>query len=158
MNKAYALSKSSLLAMLMILSVVFACKDDDEEPTPPASTDPIAATWQLTAVAPAPGATLPVDPAALVPCIYSLKLTFKTDYNITTADCPTAVTLINTVIPINGAKWETKDGNLILKDGSNNSKSFKYTLNGSDLEVAVDDAAVIPGSPAIDVVLKFKKV
>lgn len=158
MKKTYALSKISLLAMLMILSVVFACKDDKDEPTPPASTDPIVASWQLTAVAAAPGSTLPVDPAALVPCIYSLKLTFKADNTIATADCPTAVTLINSVIPINGAKWEVKDGNLILKDASNNSKSFKYTLNGSDLQISVDDAAVIPGSPAIDVVLKFKKV
>lgn len=158
MKKTYALSKISLLAMLMILSVVFACKDDKDEPTPPANNDPIVATWQLTAVAAAPGSTLPVDPAALVPCIYSLKLTFKADNTIATADCPTAVTLINSVIPINGAKWEVKDGNLILKDASNNSKSFKYTLNGSDLQISVDDAAVIPGSPAIDVVLKFKKV
>ncbi|SEI89218.1 hypothetical protein SAMN05216327_104431 [Dyadobacter sp. SG02] len=158
MKKAYTLSKTSLLAMLMILSVVFACKDDKDEPTPPTSTDPIVATWQLTAVAAAPGSTLPLDPVTAVPCLYSLKLTFKADYNITTADCPTAVTLINSVIPISGAKWEVKDGNLILKDSSNNTKSFKYTLNGSDLEVAVDDAAVIPGSPAIDVVLKFKKV
>ena len=159
MKKAYTLSKTSLLAMLMILSVVFACKDNDkDDPTPPASNDPIVATWQLTAVAAAPGSTLPVDPAALVPCIYSLKLTFKADYSITTADCPTAVTLINSVIPIDGAKWEVKDGNLILKDNANNTKSFKYTLNGPDLEIAVDDAAVIPGSPAIDVVLKLKKV
>ncbi|WP_353722559.1 lipocalin family protein [Dyadobacter sp. 676] len=158
MKKAYALSKSSLLAMFMILSVVFACKDDDDEPTPPANNDPIVATWQLTAVSPAAGSTLPVDPATLVPCIYSLKLTFKADNTIATADCPNAVTLINAVIPINGAKWEVKDGNLILKDSANNTKSFKYTLNGSDLEVTVDDAAVIPGSPAIDVVLKFKKV
>ncbi|OJV18929.1 MAG: hypothetical protein BGO21_01515 [Dyadobacter sp. 50-39] len=158
MKNAYALSKTTLLAMFMILSVVFACKDDDDEPTPPASTDPIVATWQLTAVTAAPGSTLPIDPAALVPCIYSLKLTFKADNSIGTADCANAVTLINSVIPINGAKWEVKDGNLILKDSANNSKSFKYTLNGSDLQVAVDDAAVIPGSAAIDVILKFKKV
>lgn len=158
MKKAYALSKTTLLAMFMILSVVFACKDDDDEPTPPANNDPIVATWQLTAVAAAPGSTLPIDPAALVSCIYSLKLTFKADNTIATADCDNAVSLINAVIPINGAKWEVKDGNLILKDASNNSKSFKYTLNGSDLQVSVDDAAVIPGSAAIDVVLKFKKV
>ncbi|SDF99419.1 hypothetical protein SAMN04487996_11487 [Dyadobacter soli] len=158
MKKTYALSKASLLAMFMILSVVFACKDDDDEPTPPVNNDPIAATWQLTAVAAAPGSTLPVDPAALVSCIYSLKLTFKADNTIGTADCPTAVTLINSVIPIDGATWEVKDGNLTLKDKNNASKTFKYTLNGSDLQISVDDAAVIPGSPAIDVVLKFKKV
>ena len=158
MKKAYTLSKTSLLAMLLILSVVFACKDDKDEPTPPASTDPIVASWQLTAVAAAPGSTLPLDPVTVVPCLYNLKLTFKADYTIGTADCDNAVSLINQVIPINGAKWEVKDGNLILKDASNNSKSFKYTLNGSDLQISVDDAAVIPRSPAIDVVLKFKKL
>lgn len=158
MKKAYTLSKTSLLAMFMILSVVFACKDDDDEPTPPANTDPIVATWQLTAVTPAAGSTLPIDPAALIPCIYSLKLTFKADNTVATADCPTAVALINSAIPVNGAKWEVKDGNLILKDGSNNSKTLKYTLNGANLEIAVDDVAVVPGSPAIDVVLKLKKV
>ncbi|PSL19240.1 lipocalin-like domain-containing protein [Dyadobacter jiangsuensis] len=158
MKKAYTLSKTSLLAMLLILSVVFACKDDDKDEPTPTNNDPIVATWQLTAVAAAPGSTLPVDPAALVPCLYSLKLTFKADNSIATADCDNAVSLINAVIPINGAKWEVKDGNLILKDASNNSKSFKYTLSGSDLQVSVDDAAVIPGSAAIDVVLKFKKV
>jgi hypothetical protein len=157
MKKTYALSKTSLLAMLMILSVVFACKDDDDEPTPPASNDPIVATWQLTAVAPAPGATLPIDPAVLIKCIYSLKLTFKADYTLATADCQDAVTFINAYVPISGSTWEVKDGNLTLKDKNNGSKTFKYTINGADMEIFVDDIT-LPGSPAVDVILKLKKV
>jgi hypothetical protein len=158
MKKTYALSKISLLAMLMILSVVFACKDDDkDDPTPPASNDPIVATWQLTAVAPAAGATLPIDPAVLIKCIYSLKLTFKADYSLTTADCQDAVTFINAYVPISESTWEVKDGNLTLKSKSNGSKTFKYTINGSDMDIFVDDI-ILPGSPAIDVILKLKKV
>lgn len=157
MKKTYALSKASLLAMFMILSVVFACKDDDDEPTPPANNDPIVATWQLTAVAPATGSTLPIDPAVLIKCIYSLKLTFKADYTLATADCEDAVTFINAYVPISGSTWEVKDGNLTLKDKNNGSKTFKYTISGSDMQIFVDDIT-LPGSPAVDVTLKLKKV
>lgn len=157
MKKTYALSKTSLLAMLMILSVVFACKDDDDEPTPPANNDPIVATWQLTAVAAAPGSTLPIDPKVLISCIYSLKLTFKADFTLTAADCQDAVSFINAYVPISGSTWEVKDGNLTLKDKNNASKTFKYTINGSDMQIFVDDIT-LPGSPAVDVILKLKKV
>jgi len=161
MKKAYTLSKTSLLAMLMILSVVFACKDDDkDDPTPP-SNDPIVATWELQAIAPATAGTT-IPNLALVetqlPCLYDLKLTFKSDNTIATADCPNAVALIDGFVPLTGSKWEVKDGNITFKnDVQNVNKTFKYTINGSDLEIFVDDL-VLPGSPAIDVILKLKKV
>lgn len=161
MKKTYTLGKTSLLAMLMILSVVFACKDDKDEPTPPANNDPIVATWKLQAIAPATaGTTIPnlnlVELA--VPCLYNLKLTFKSDYNISTSDCPEAVTLIDNYVPLSSSKWEVKDGNITLKNEDKKvSKTFKYTINGSDLDIFVDDL-ILPGSPAIDVILKLKKV
>jgi hypothetical protein len=76
MKKTYALSKISLLAMLMILSVVFACKDDDkDDPTPPDTSD-IAATWELQAITPATAGTTIPNLAlieAAIPCLYDLN-------------------------------------------------------------------------------------
>ncbi len=161
MKKTYALSKISLLAMLMILSVVFACKDDDkDDPTPPDTSD-IAATWELQAITPATAGTTIPNLAlieAAVPCLYDLKLTFKSDNSIGTADCPTAVTTIDAFVPISGSKWKTKDGNLTLTNEAKNiTQTYKYTISGSDLKVNVSIVAS-PGSPAIDAILSLKKV
>ena len=159
MKKAYTLSKTSLLAMFMILSVVFACKDDDkDDPTPP-STDPIVATWQLTAITPTTtGVTLP-DLTTLINCIYSLKLTFKSDNTLATADCPLAVATIDAYVPITGSKWKVDGENVTFTNESKNiTKTFKHTIVGTELQVFVDGVSFLPGSPAVSVVLKFKKV
>lgn len=161
MKKTYALSKTSLLAVLMILSVVFACKDDDkDDPTPP-STDPIVATWELQAIAPAKAGTTIPNLAVieqLIPCLYDLKLTFKSDNTIATADCPAAVTTIDGFVPISGSKWKVQGDNLTLTNEAKNiNQTYKYTITGSDLKINVSVVAT-PGSAAIDVVLSLKKV
>lgn len=158
MKKTYALSKTTLLAMFMILSVVFACKDDDE-PTP--DTSDIAATWELQAITPATAGTTIPNLALIeanVPCLYDLKLTFKSDNTIATADCPLAVTTIDMFVPISGSKWKVEGDKLTLTNEAKNiSQTYKYTISGSDLKVNVSIAASA-GSPAIDAILSLKKV
>ncbi|MCF0072556.1 hypothetical protein LZD49_18900 [Dyadobacter sp. CY261] len=159
MKKAYALSKTSLLALLLILSVVFACSDDKDDDTKPVDTNPIAATWELEAITPqTPGTTIPnlALIEAAVPCLYDLKVTFKSDNTTSTADCPTAVTAIETFVPITGATWKVDGDNLILTKASTN-QSFKFTQTATELKINVS----VPASgttPAVNAVLNFKKV
>lgn len=158
MKKAYTLSKSSLFALLLILSVVFACKDDKDDDTKPVDTNPIAATWELESITPqTPGTTIPnlALIQAAVPCLYDLKITFKTDNTITTADCPTAVTAIDAFVPISGATWKVDGDNLILTKGTT-TQSLKFSQTNDELKINVS----VPASgttAAVNAVLTFEK-
>ncbi|WP_019945913.1 DUF5004 domain-containing protein [Dyadobacter beijingensis] len=159
MKKAYSLSKTSLLALFLILSVVFACSDDKDDDPKPVDNNPIVATWELEAITPqTAGTTIPnlALIEAAVPCLYDLKVTFKSDNTITTADCPTAVTAIDTFVPISGATWKVENDNLILTKGTTN-QSLKFTQTATELKINVNVPAS-GTSAAVNAVLNFKKV
>lgn len=159
MKHAHTLGKTSLLAFIMILSVVFACKDDkDPDPKTP-DNNPIVATWQLTAITPeTPGTVIPAIEfiKGAVQCLFDLKLTFKPDNSITAADCATAVSAIDPIVPISQAKWKVEGENLILSKGSTN-QSFKYTQTATELKVIVNTNTDTT-KPAVNAVLTFKKL
>lgn len=159
MKHAYTLGKTSLLSLLMILSVVFACKDDKDPDPTPAQDDPIVATWQLTSIAPeTAGTTIPALEfiKTLAPCYLSLKLTFKSDKSVSAADCPTAVSAIDAYVPISGATWKVDNGKLTLSKGTT-SQTFNYTQTSTELKVIVNTNTDTT-KPAVNAVLTFKKV
>lgn len=159
MKNTYSLSKTSLLALLLVFSVVFACKDDKDDETKPVDNNPIVATWELESITPqTAGTTIPnlALIEAAVPCLYDLKLTFKSDNTTSTADCPTAVTAIQSFVPITGATWKVNGDQLVLTKDSN-SQSFKFTQTASDLKINVTVPAM-GTTAAVNAVLNFKKV
>jgi hypothetical protein len=159
MKHAFTLGKTSLLAFVMILSVVFACKDDEDPDPKPVDNNPIAATWQLTAITPeTPGTIIPAIEfaKASVACLFNLKLTFKTDNSITAADCSAAVSAIDPIVPISEAKWKVDGDKLVLSRGAT-SQSFKYTQTATELKIVVNTNTDTT-KPAVNAVLIFKKL
>ncbi|MCF0049651.1 lipocalin family protein [Dyadobacter sp. LJ53] len=139
--------------------VVTACKDDDENPAPQVDDNPIVGTWQLTSVSAETPGTIPE--LALLPtlaaCYLDLKLTFKSDNTLTTADCPVAVLAISQIAPVGeGTKWKVNGDVLTLTSGST-TKDFKFTQTPSELTV-VANTQTDATKPAVNALLKFKKL
>jgi hypothetical protein len=158
MKHAFPLGKTSLLAFVMILSVVFACKDDKDPDPQPVDNNPIAATWQLTAITPeTPGTIIPaIEFAKAIQCLFDLKLTFKTNNSITATDCSAAVSAIDPIVPISEAKWKVDGDKLVLSKGAT-SQSFKYTQTATELKIVVN-TNIDTTKPAVNAVLTFKKL
>lgn len=155
-----ALKKITLLAFLLTAFVVTACKDDDKEPDPVEDTNPIVGKWQLTAVTPeTPGTTIPALAfiQTLAPCYLDLKLTFNPNNTITAADCPNAVSAIDSFVPIGtDAKWKVNGDKLTLTRGTT-SQEFKITQTATNLTVVVNTETVAT-KPPVNALLIFKKL
>ncbi|MCF0062077.1 lipocalin family protein [Dyadobacter chenwenxiniae] len=158
--KIYAvLSKLTLLTFMIMAFVVTACKDDDENPAPQVDDNPIVGTWQLTSVSAETPGTIPqlAQLAGAAPCYLDLKLTFKSDNTLTTADCPIAVLAISAIAPVgDGSTWKVNGDVLNLKSGTT-AKDFKFTQTPTELTV-VANTEVDATKPAVNALLKFKKL
>jgi hypothetical protein len=160
MKITHALGKTTFLAFLFMAFAIVACKDDNDDPDPvPVDNNPIVGTWKLTAITPeAAGTTIPALQfiTASVPCLYSLKITFKSDNSIETADCSAAVSAIDPFVPVGAdAKWKVNNDKLTLSKGTT-SQEFKMTQTATDLTVVVNtntDAT----KPAVNALLLFKR-
>lgn len=159
MKHAYAFGKSSLLTLLLVLSIMVACKDDkDPDPQTP-DDNPIVGTWQLTGITPeTAGTSIPALDfiKTLAPCYLDLKLTFKSDNSISAADCASAVSTIDPIVPISQAKWKVEGDQLTLSRGTTN-QSFKFTQTSTELKVVVNTNTDTT-KPAVNAVLAFKRV
>ena len=159
MKHAYTLGKTSLLAFVMILSVVFACKDDKDPDPQPVDNDPIVGTWQLTSITPeTPGTSIPALTfiTTLAPCYLDLKLTFNANNTISTADCAAAVSAIDPFVPVGtDSKWKVEGDKLTLSKGTT-SQTFKYTRTATNLTVVVNTNADAT-KPAVNALLVFKR-
>jgi hypothetical protein len=159
MKKAYTLSKTSLLTLLLILSVVFACSDDKKDEDPKPSDNPIVATWQLSGITPeTPGTTIPALALipTLAPCYLDLKIIFNADFSVSTSDCAAAVTVIDSFVPVgSGAKWEVNGDQLTLSRGTT-KQTFKFTQTTTTLTVVVNTNTDTT-KPAVNALLVFTK-
>ncbi|WP_026629525.1 lipocalin-like domain-containing protein [Dyadobacter alkalitolerans] len=154
-----ALSKFTLLTFMIMSFVFTACKDDEKEPDPQVDNNPIVGTWQLVSVTAETPGTLPQ--LALLPtvasCYLELKMTFKSDNTLTTADCPAAVLAISQLAPVgDGSTWKVNGDVLNLKSGST-SKDFKMSQTSTELTV-VANTQTDATKPAVNALLKFKKL
>lgn len=153
--------KCIAFAFVLMAFTFVACKDDEKEPDPvlPAS-DPIVATWQLSTIAPeVAGTSLPqlAFVEQLVPCLYQLKITFKADATLSTADCDAAVTAIGPFVPVtSNARWKVEGDNLTLTAGST-TQTFKKTQTDTTLTLVVN-TETDASKPAKNALLTFKKV
>ncbi|MCF2489611.1 lipocalin family protein [Dyadobacter sp. CY347] len=154
-----ALSKFTLLTFMIMSFVFTACKDDEKEPDPQVDDNPIVGIWQLTSVSAETPGTLPLlsQLPTVAPCYLDLKLTFKSDNILTTADCPVAVLAISQLAPVgDGSTWKVNGDMLNLKSGST-SKDFKFTQTSTELTV-VANTETDATKPAVNALLKFKKL
>lgn len=153
------LSKFTLITFLLMAFVVTACKDDDDKPEPQVDDNPIVGTWQLVSVTAETPGTLPE--LALLPtlasCYLDLKITFKSDNTLTTAECPAAALAIGQIAPVgDGSTWKVNGDILNLKSGST-SKDFKISQTSTDLTVVANTQTDVT-KPAVNALLKFKRL
>ncbi|WP_171037905.1 lipocalin-like domain-containing protein [Dyadobacter luticola] len=160
MRFTQTLSKTTFLAFLFMAIVIVACKDDKDEPDPVVDTNPIVGTWQVTAITPeTAGTTIPALSlvTTFAPCLMNLKLTFKADNTIATADCPEAVSAIGPYVPVgNDSKWKV-DGDKLTLSNSSSAQQFKFTQTATNLTIIVNtntDAT----KPPVNALLVFKRI
>ncbi|QRR02692.1 lipocalin-like domain-containing protein [Dyadobacter sandarakinus] len=162
MSTTRSLHRWLAFVFVLMTCTFMACKDDDDdkEPDPVVNTDPIVGTWQLTSITPeTAGTTIPelAFAEAVVPCLYMLKVTFKADNSLTTADCEAAVTAIGTFIPVSAAaKWKVEGDSLTLTQGTA-SESFKRMQTDTELTLVVN-TVTDSSKPAKNALLHFKKI
>jgi hypothetical protein len=160
MKISHYATKAFFFAMLALALIVAACKDDKDPEPEPVDNNPIVGTWHLTAITPEPGAA-PIPAIEFikgaVPCIFELKLTFNPNNTISTADCPTAVTAISSLVPVGtNAKWKVNGDKLTLTDGTT-TEEFKITQTQTDLTVVVNTNTDTT-KPAVNALLLFKRM
>lgn len=153
-----SLSKITFLTFILVALAFVACKDDKDPD--PVDTNPIVGKWHLTAITPeASGTTIPALQFifTVAPCILDLKITFNSDNSISTADCPAAVSAMDTFVPVGAdAKWKVNGDKLVLSKGTT-SQEFKITQSATDLIVVVN-TQTDPTKPAVNALLTFKRV
>ena len=160
MKMFQALSKSAVLAFLMISVMIVSCKTDDPDPTP-VDTNPIVGSWQFVSVAPeTPGTTIQILALipSVAPCITSLVFKFESNNKVTASNCDLAVSAMAAAGLTVGATttWKVEGSKLKLTNGTT-VKEFPITQQPTQMTITVNtntDKTI----PAVNAVIVLKKI
>ena len=160
MKMFQALSKSAVLAFLMISVILVSCKTDDPEPTP-VDNNPIVGSWQYVSVAPeTPGTTIQILALipTLAPCIGNLVFKFESNNKVTAGNCDAAVTAMAAAGFTVGATttWKVEGSKLKLTNGTT-VKEFPITQQPTQMTITVNTNSDTT-TPAVNAVITLKKI
>ena len=154
------LSKTAILAFLILAVAIVSCKKDDPEPTP-VDTNPIVGSWQFVSVAPETAGTtiqiLALIPT-LAPCIGSLVFKFESNNKVTATNCDAAVSAMAAAGFTVGATttWKVEGTKLKLTNGAT-VKEFPITQQPTQMTITVNTNTDTT-TPAVNAVIVLKKI
>jgi|GEM_PF-4504072 len=155
------LSKTAILAFLILAMAIESCKKDDPEPTP-VDTNPIVGSWQFVSVAPETAGTsipnLALIPT-LAPCITSLVFKFESNNKVTASGCESAIAILTAsgyLTVGTDTKWKVENGKLKLTNGTT-VQEFPITQQATQMTITVN-TNTDKTLPVLNAVIVFKKI
>lgn len=154
--KKFSLKALSSCFMIILLGfAILSCKDDEE--TPVVETNPIVGSWQLTEITPEKaGAQIPqLAILGNIACLYDLVFTFQANNKFVPSKCDTAITLMQSLLPIGAdTKWTVVNNKLTLENGTS-KQEFAIVQGTNDLSIIV---VIDPTNSDLNVKMKLVKI
>ncbi|TDE09986.1 hypothetical protein [Dyadobacter psychrotolerans] len=154
-------TKILTLSLLAFALIFVSCKDDDKEPET-VDNNEIVGKWKFSAIAPETAGTNIGDLSlitTLVPCAFSLTLTFESNNKVTPADCELAVqglAAAGFLTVGQDTKWKVENNTLKLTNGTT-VQTLPLQQSSNLMKITVNTNTTGSGA-AVNAVLTFTRV